>query len=376
MQIHNFYSDILLSVRSLFDNYIFPSDLIKYYSFNIANRTFELSKRDYKPNYTLPAAVIRLEDERYTFGERPNIIHNQAVPNFNQIPVISDPGTKQTLYQQEEHITTNISVQINCESQFQAKEVEFQVKRFLPVEKYIQLFSFTSFLEIPRTVLTTLGMDFTDREIINLFTRFNKNLGEMEYCYSVNYEPLIRLNEASVNIGSSTQRSFSVSLGLEYMIQMPIWLCAYKEPGIIENIAIDFYRFAHEPISENSVRPLINPKTDDKYGTLGKVTKRNLLIHDWEDYNFGPETVSIDDKNYIRVGIQFLKDDFIIDPEYEFNIFDTIGRIHRNISPEEVNTDENYVTFLFEESEFSSNYEPSITSPVVLQFVEVRSQYY
>ncbi|MFW6246965.1 MAG: hypothetical protein ACOC22_02185, partial [bacterium] len=328
-------------------------------------------KRDYKPNISLPAAIVKLEEERFTFGERPTVISRQHVPNCNQIPILSDPETKKMIYQQEEHTTINVSVTINCESQFQAKEVEYQIKRYLPIEKYIQLLTFTSFLEIPRDLLLTLDMNFNDREITNLFMRFNKNLGQSEYCYSVKYEPLIRLSSSSVNISSSNQRSFAANINLEYMIQIPMWICSWDEPGTIERIAIDFYRFSHEPISENSVRPILNLTPDDKYDKLKHVTKRNLLIHDWDDY-YTTEDVTIDDTDYKKVGIKFPKEDFIISPDFRFNIFDNTGKLNYNIQPEEVDTDDNYVTFLFTNSEFEK-YTPSLTTPLVMQFVEVRS---
>ena len=45
-----------------------------------------------------------------------------------------------------------------------------------------------SFLEIESDTLFDLGFDINNHTISNLFTKYNKNLGKMEYCYSVNYK--------------------------------------------------------------------------------------------------------------------------------------------------------------------------------------------
>lgn len=366
MQIHNFYSDLLLSIRTLFDSIIFKPDFIKYYSFNIANRTFELSRRDYKPNYALPAAIINLREDSYTFGERPNVIQNHNMNNINTIPVLVDSETEKVILQQEEHTTIQTEVNINCESQFQASEINYHIKRFLPLTKYIQLHSFTSFLEIPPDILLNYGLDFNNREITNLFVRLNKNLGESEYCYSVKFDPIIYLNSSSVNIGDSSQRSFVVNLDISFQLQMPIFLVYQPGYGTIDRISMDFYRFGHEPISEHSVRPCFNSSRTDMYDSLKRVTKRNLLIHDLNEHDLQ----TLDNGNY-QITVQFTKSDFVIQSDFEFNIMDTTGNINFRVSPSEINTDDNYVQFQFNKTQYSK-FNPSLTNPIALQFVEVR----
>jgi len=178
--IHNFYSDFLLSIKTLFDNIIFPNNLIKHYSFNFANRTFELSKRDYKPNRSLPSIIIILNNDEYIFGERPTNIMYSTLENINQIPVLLDKTNNKVLYVQEEQTTISLSLTINCDSQFQAKEMEFIIKRFLPFNKYTNILSFASFIEIDKEFLLNNDINFNDHEIINLFTKLNKNIGISE----------------------------------------------------------------------------------------------------------------------------------------------------------------------------------------------------
>ncbi|MCD6435114.1 MAG: hypothetical protein J7L15_01800, partial [Clostridiales bacterium] len=217
MQIHNYFSDLLLSIKTLLDTHILPQKIIKHYDFNIANETFSLLRRNYKPNRALPAAIVSLETDNYLFGQRVNNIINVPVENYNQILVLADLNNEKTIYLQEEQTQININLLINCETQFQAKEIAFHITRYLPKQKYIQLFNYTSFLEIESDILFNLGFDINNHEISNLFTKYNKNLGKIEYCYSVNYNPLIKLEDISVNISDNTQKTFNVQCSLNYL---------------------------------------------------------------------------------------------------------------------------------------------------------------
>jgi len=361
MQIHNFYSDALLSIRTLFDKIIFRPNFIKYYSFNIANRTFELSQRDYKPNRELPAAVIMLQTDRYNFGERPANIQNLTIENINQIPVLHDPKTDRTIYIQEEHIVIPIIINVNCESQFQAKEVEFQIKRFLPLTKYIQLYSFTSFLHIDPNLLLRIDMDFTKRSITNLFTRLNKNLGRAEYCFSMFYRPLVQLTSIDTNISTSNQSNYSVNVSIELSNQCPMYIIYDVPKRTIEKINVEFASFGYEPISENPMRPL--------FGNLSsnKMSKMNLLIPEFEDFNL--TTMTHNDKTYKSFEIKFDPEDFVIKKSMTFNFLDIHNKIQR-IEPTLIDEDINTVKFLVEENFYNNHLNASITNPVVVQFVE------
>ena len=368
MYIHNFLSDLLLSLRILFDNIIFKPDFVRSYEFNVANRSFSLSKQgvDYRPNYEFPACLISLNSENPSFGERPTTIQRTPIPNFNMIPVVYDPESQNVVYIQEEQTQVLMSVIFNCESQFQAKETEFRIKRYLPVNKYIQLFKFTSFLEIPERDLLTHGIDFNNHEINNLYTRINKNTGNVDYCYAVRYQPLIRLDSSSVSISDTGQRSFPVNLEIMYQIQMPMWISYDKIPGDVTSIHVDFNRFGNEPISENSTRPL-NKDKDDKFGGKKRLVKRNLLVHDLSDHEFA----EFQDSDKISFSIQFRKEDFIILKDYQFDIFDVSGKFHRNIKPIMVDTNLNKVVFEFSKLDYESFYKATITKPIIVQFIEL-----
>jgi len=367
MHIHNYFSDVLLSVQVLFDTYVFRPNYIRHYEFNMANRSFSLMRNDYRTEYEFPTAIVTLEEDNYSFGERPTVIQG-GPENKNQIPVVYDAESRNYIDLQEEQTQCRIGVVINCESQFQAKEVGFQIKRILPLNKYIQIFDFTSFLEIPAGFLLSLGMNFNDREITNLFTRLNNNTGEMEYCYAVNYKPLIRLESADVSISDTSQRSFPVTIGLTYQVQQPMWIAAAHIPGTIGAINIDFMRFGEEPISQNNVRPIYNQDTTDKFGGIKRLSRRNLLVRDLNDYEF----LELPDLDKVSFGISFNKEDFPISVEYEFDFFDTTGQLRKNVKPSLIDVDANKVTFEFTREEYELYYKATLVKPIIVQFIEIR----
>jgi len=369
IQIHNFYSDLLLSIRSLFDNVIFPSNFIKHYSFNIANRTFELSKRDYKPNRALPGVIINLLSEEYSFGERPTNIRQSRLFNMNQIPVLYDQVSTNVIYVQEEHTTVSISVNINCESQFQAKEVEFRIKRFLPLNKYSNLLAFTSFLEINSQYLLDLNINPNDRSIDNLFVKLNKNLGRLEYCYSMFYNPNTRLDSIDSSIATSSQQSFTVTLTFSIMIQMPLYIFSENEMPTIEKINVDFSRIGNDPITVNSMRSFIKDSNDYlRLAASKKNIKANLLLFNLlEDHNLIDITVNAIDYKLFEVSIP--KDDLEFQEDYVFRIFDVNNKIH-DITPTLIDTDKNTVKFQVTNQDYIKYYSASLTTPIILQIIE------
>jgi hypothetical protein len=370
MNIHNYYSDVLLSIRTLFDNFIFNSNFIKYYSFNIANKTFELSQRDYKPNRELPSVIVNLESERYTFGERPTNIIRSSLENINQIPVLYDFETKRTIFIQEEHIVIPLLINFNCESQFQAKEVEYHIKRFLPLDKYIQLYEFTSFLEIDSSFLLKLGFDFNKRSIVNLFTRLNKNLGISEYCFSLSYRPLLHLMSINTNISSPEQSTYTVNMSLDLSIQAPLHILYDTPSNKIESINVDFTRFGHEPIAYDSMKSYIQQNDDIRLNSPKKIIRRNLLVHDFTDFNL--MELEVKGVNYKLFEISFDTDDFILKDNMEFNFFDVDKKFHNNIKPTLIDKDINTIKFQITEEDYNNYFNADLTNPVVIQFVEVQ----
>ena len=259
-------------------------------------------------------------------------------------------------------------MQIQEQEILKGLEIEFKIKKTLPLNKYIQIFDFTSFLEISSGFLLSLGMDFNDRELTNLFTRLNKNTGEIEYCYSVNYKPLIRLDSVSVSISDTSQRSFPVNISLTYQIQQPVRIIATHMPGKIEGINVDFIRFGEEPISENSVRAIYNKNTTDSTGDIKRLTMRNLLIHKLDDFEF----LNIPSMDKVSLGINFRKEDFIISPDFEFDFFDTSGKLHSDIKPSLIDSDENKVVFEFTKDEYELCYNATLIKPIILQFIKLQ----
>lgn len=265
MQIHNYYSDLLLSIRSLFDNKVFNPNTIKHYDFNIANRAFAIDK-DYKTQFEFPACIVTLNDDHYIFGERPNVIQQFGPENKMQHIALHNFSNNRQVIIQEEHVQTNISVVINCESQLQAKDLEFMVKRALPLNKYIQILEFTSFLEIPYSYLKTLEFEIYGHQILNLFTKMHENTGQVDHCFSMTYRPHIRLESINATIPDASTRSFPVNIELSYLTQMPMELKCIQLSGAIETINVHYSRFGYDPIADYPVQKVLNVFRDINIG--------------------------------------------------------------------------------------------------------------
>jgi len=364
MLIHNWFSDILLSSQIMLDNIIFadkkifknnfPEYFIKHYEFSLANRTFVVGNDKFKTGFEYPTCLVTLGEDSYIFNERPNVIQYTTLPNVNQIPVLYDTTSKTIINLQEEQTTIAIQLQINCESQLQAKEVDFTIKRYLPIGKYIHLIEFTSWLEISSEIMLSLGMDFNHNEILNLFTRINHNTGNIGHFFSVRYKPLIKLESITSSSTDISQRSFPVNVEMSYLIQQPIWLFSEKY-RIIENINVDFVSFGKEPISFNSCKG-INGNT--------KNVRMNLVISSLEEFG-----LKNNDENIIS--IKFNKREFKFTSDMYFDIIDIYGNRHKDVKIVDNNSiEENIIRFKFSEDEINKYYNATITSPIILQIIE------
>lgn len=431
MYIHNYFSDLLLSVRTLFDNHIFSNDYIRSYQFNVGSRIFQLDK-DYRTGFELPAAIISLGTDNLAFGQKTITALHLPSQNFDQIPVLHDKINDTVLYIQEEMSMITINCIINSDSQLQGKEIESQIRRFLPLNKYIQIFDFVSFLEIDKVYINKLQFNTNDHEIINLFTKINKRTGDVNHCFSIKYEPLIRLEAANVGITDSSQRSFQTTVDLTYLIQLPIHLFSRKFPGTIERININFHQ-VFEPISDVFSARLITADDNNKgyirrtviisseddgvvdYSTifvnsaalpLNKITSqsednnliltrlvnnkiliniknKNISITISEDID-EEITIEVDNGNLIiskdendiisvrqnkyivTLTIQFNKNDFLITSDYTYNLIKNESFV--NDYPNTIDIENNKVTFEFTQSDWKTNYQPTITSPLFVQF--------
>ncbi|MCD6435147.1 MAG: hypothetical protein J7L15_01975, partial [Clostridiales bacterium] len=101
------------------------------------------------------------------------------------------------------------------------------------------------------------------------------------------------------------------------------------------------------------------------YSSSKLIVRRNLLISDWDDFNYS----TLDD--YIFVSIKFDKSDFVISPDHQFNFFSTNAVFYKDIKPTLVDSNSNEVRFQFESDFFNKNLKATITKPVILQFAEV-----
>lgn len=356
MYIHNLYNDLMLSISMLFDHVIFEDNqIIKKYEFNLGNRTFQLG-RDPKVNVNLPAAIISINDENSYFGQRTESLKKLITPNINNIPVLYNKSNNYVLYLNEEYMHIPISIIINTESQLQAKEISHIIRRFLPLNKFICQLEFRSFLEITLNFLKQVYFDPYNHDIMNLFTKYDNLIGDTNFCFSVKYEPHIRLDSISAAAPDSTQRTFQVNVDLTYGMQWPIFLYC-GEYNLIENINIQFMTSEMHPISSVS-----SPKvfTYDKnkiirnhiiYETSNQL---NLTHHQYVYFTFQPdkEFIDIANKN-LTYNLVSLKN----------------GKFLYNIHPYSFIDDENKITFEVTRDDYDNYLTPSIINPIMLQSV-------
>lgn len=281
MYIHSWYGDLLLSVRVLFDNYIFQNrGYVKRYEFNMGNRTIQLPT-DYKPNFEFPNIIVTLNDDTPSYGQRPDVA--QKIPGFNldQIPVLYNQINGMVLLVQEEMVNVPISCTINCESQFQAKEISTLVRRWLPINKFISFLQFVAYLEVSSEYLSRASFDPATQVISNLYTKLNKRTGEIDYCYSLQYEPFIRLDSITTAIPDSTQRSFQVVVDVTYMVPQPLFMFSDTQPGIVERIDILINpSTGFEPINDYPSSKIINHLNNDIVTLKKGFVRRTFMVTD------------------------------------------------------------------------------------------------
>jgi hypothetical protein len=224
VKIHNIYSDILLSLTNFLSNSILSKAGLKIHQFqyNLGNTSFQLKLT---PLYKLPSAIVRFESADAWNGVRNPYEHLHKVKkNIHKFPVLYNKTKDIEIELQETLNSVNVSILINCESQSQALDFEYTIKDFMPLNAYIQAYTFTSFIELEPSIFTPWFFDTTKDEILNLFFKHDKYNDEMVYCFSIVYEPIIRLTQCSVEIGSTMDTAYTIMLGFEMITQLPSYI--------------------------------------------------------------------------------------------------------------------------------------------------------
>jgi len=358
MLIHNFYTDLLISIRKLFDEIIFKDhpNYIKEYQFNISNRTFQLNKLDYKTQYELPVALVLLNSSSPTFGQTTKSIQQLPIPDINHQPVLFDKDTNTTLFVHEEETNIDISIQINTESQLQTKEIEFVVSRYLPLNKPIILLKYVSFLEIPRNTLTQLNIDPINHTIYNLYTKYNANTDQLNYHFALAYEPLIKLNSISPSITSTGQRSFSLQIDLTYIQQMPIFIFSNTTKHI-ESISIHLGDFQPDSISSVDTVRMVNTEiSSDPSARISLVLSKNQL----EVSDKSKRLIYSEDTKKYTLNLSFDKDFLNVQDVYKLKLINSGAGIveELEISKDNISILSNLIRLEFEKEDWESKFKP------------------
>lgn len=189
---------------------------IKTFQYNISSTSFNL---DYEANYELPAAIITYNTSNYLNARPSTFLKNFS--NYNQIPVLYDYNKNIGLSIQEDHFTINVDISINCDGQFQAIDFKHMFESIMPLNKYLQIYRFVSYFEIDSEFLNPYLFDVSKDKIDNLFFKHNTLTDELNYYFSVEYEPLIKLTNTSINISEVSASTFSLNLSFELLMQLP-----------------------------------------------------------------------------------------------------------------------------------------------------------
>lgn len=365
MFIHNFLCDLLTSIKLLFDTYLFQHlgpNYIKSYQFNLGNRTFQL-EREPTTNYSLPAIIVNINDEAISFGgRRTDLIMKNNLDNVNKILVLYNETQDIGVYLHEEQTTIFFSISINCESQLQAKELAYTIKRSLPLNKNLNILKFLTYLEIPHNLLLDiLNFKIPFDNIQNLFTKLNYNTGKAEYCYQLEHNPLIRLDQVTTTTDPQ-QSTFQTQVELTYSIPFPQYLLT------TENKYINTINFSFN-IDKNPI--VVRPNTKIYIGKKPDYKIDRTLIIQSEDTKF-PEGVFISKTDtQVYFTIKFDIRDFIIDDskyKYCFYKMDSPSRYNIIKEPSYYYQTENKVVFIFNNDEYNEFILPESTNPLFIDF--------
>lgn len=230
MRIHNIYRDLLSSITYLFDGILLDSNTIKKYEFNIGNRTFQIQ---YDTKFKLPAALINFVDGRPMLGIAPFAYKGLNVPNSNKLVALKNNTLDSELLLQTQYYEVGIDIIINCESQYQALEIQQRMINKLPLGKPLEIYQFVSYLEIDDIFLTELMFDVNNHDIDNLYSRFDYTTSKDTYSFAVTYTPRIKMDSCQSSIQTSSTHSWSVNSNFQFYLPWPILLEYETKQGSI-----------------------------------------------------------------------------------------------------------------------------------------------
>lgn len=246
--IHNYYSDLLISLANYFDK-ILGDNTIKHYEFNIGNKSLQLN---YKSQISLPSALINYNSsqmqEYYDW-----FLHRVDVNNPMLIPIVYDATKNLSLYLQEAQYEHSVSVIFNCQSVMEMLELQHKIEVYLPYNKYIEVFNYYTFFQIPQYYLNSLMFDINKDVIYNLFTKRDTITNEMSQMASVKYDPMIRLNSLSPGGISTDNNTFQLNLDITILNTVPLYFQIPPEeiPDITKKINEIIIKNICIPIYEN-----------------------------------------------------------------------------------------------------------------------------
>jgi hypothetical protein len=283
MLIHNVHSDLLTSITYFLNNFVYTDyhTKIQYFQYNIGNSSFQL---DYKTQEELPAAIVTLQSIT-PYSNKPYVFHRNVFNNVHRMPIIYDRTKNIELFMQEDMYTIAVTININCDSQLQALEMQHRLMNYLPLNKYLQAYKYTSFFELDPNYLSKYLIDVRKDKIENLFYKQNKYTNTFDYCFSVEYEPLIRLNSCDIGIDSSINSSFQIACSFEFLTHLPIYISG---PNINWNNPVSF-----DYLQYNDIPVPIKEDKDYILVELGNPLNSIKHLEIWE-LNSGKATGSIE----------------------------------------------------------------------------------
>ena len=373
MKIHNFLTDLLISTKLLLCDNIFKdsgSNFFKHFEFNLGNRSFQFTKEP-TVNYSLPAVIVSINDDMINFGgRRTDLVMRNQMGNVNKIPVLYNSTQDVAVYVHEEQTTVGFAININCESQLMAKEIAYTVKRFLPLNKILNVFTFISYLEIETNLLLDiLKFNIPFDNIQNLYTKLNYNTGKPEYCFSLSHNPLIRFDSINTTTTDSTQPTYQVQIELTYIIQFPQYLIL-EHFNIVDTINFSFNVDKSSIVTMPFTRIYSGEEPDYKID-------RTLIISTDDTSTTDSVNISKTDTQ-VMLSIKFDINDFIILSTYKYRFYkNSFGlMIPVDQTPTYYYPSENQVVFVFDIDTYNTKLIPSNTTPMFVDFyydIEVNS---